>query len=158
MAVGNGGFAGVIGFEDMMFELNNRMGLAVAGSDAGNRALENGGGMGAPGMYISFLHDQDQVQAWLHDAIAIFTPAAKALTEAYYSRKLEYSYYRGCSAGGAQGFSLAEFYPDLFDGVIAGGPVNWFTGNMLSFLHGAQQANVCCPSHSLSQFGSFGSY
>ncbi|KAG5655154.1 hypothetical protein KAF25_001927 [Fusarium avenaceum] len=116
MAVGNGGFAGAIGFEDMIFELNNGMGLAVAGSDAGNRASENKGGMGAP-----------------------------ALTEAFYSRKLEYSYYRGCSAGGAQGFSLAEFYPDLFDGVIAGGPVNWFTGNMLSFLHGAQQANTSNP-------------
>ncbi|KIL87732.1 hypothetical protein FAVG1_08608 [Fusarium avenaceum] len=52
MAVGNGGFVGAIGFEDMIFELNNGMGLAVAGSDAGNRASENGGGMGAPGLAL----------------------------------------------------------------------------------------------------------
>ncbi|KAL2206393.1 tannase and feruloyl esterase [Sarocladium strictum] len=142
MAVGNGGFGGVIGYQDMLFELNNGMGLAVAGGDAGHLASDNGGSTGAPGMYTPFLHDEDQVKAWLKNAISIFTPAAKVLTEAFYSRKLEYSYFRGCSAGGAQGFSLAEFHPDLFDGIIAGGPTNWFTGNMLSFLHGAQQTNT----------------
>jgi hypothetical protein len=112
------------------------MGLAVAGGDAGHRASDNGGSTGAPGIYTPFLRNPEQVQAWIHDAVSIFTPAAKAFTEAFYSRALEYSYYRGCSTGGAQGFSLAEFHPDLFNGVIVGGPANWFTGIMLSFLHG----------------------
>jgi feruloyl esterase len=148
MAVGNGGYAGVISYNAMMVELNSGLGLAVAGSDAGHQ----GPGMGAPGVYEPFLHDIDQVSAWLHDGISLFTPPSKKLINIFYGQEASYSYYTGCSTGGAQGFSLAQLYPDMFDGIIAGGPVNWFTGNLLSFLWNAQHTEVCFPFQGCMNF------
>jgi feruloyl esterase len=146
MAVGNGGFAGLIPYSDMMIELNSGLGFAVAGGDAGHLDSENdagaGPGSGAPGVYQPFLHDEDQLKAWLQDAIGLLTPASKALIGTFYGSEADFSYFRGCSAGGGQGLSLAEFYPDLFDGVIAGCSANWFTHLMLSFLWNANHTDT----------------
>ncbi|KAK7189866.1 hypothetical protein DPSP01_008421 [Paraphaeosphaeria sporulosa] len=146
IAIGNGGEAGVINYDDMMEELNNNLGFAVAGGNAGHLASDNdagvGPGAGSPGVYQPFFYDEDQVKAWLHNAISLLTPAAKATIKDFYGNEVEHSYYRGCSSGGAQGFSLAEFHPDLFDGIIAGCPANWFTHLMLSFLWNAQHTNT----------------
>lgn len=125
MAVGNGGMAGMIDYANMMTQLNSGMGFAVAGGDAGHLASNNNNGGGAPGVYIPYLHDEAQVEAWIHNAISLFTPAAKAMVETYYGREPWYAYYDGCSTGGAQGFALAQFHPDLFDGIFAGSPGNW---------------------------------
>lgn len=141
MAVGNGGYSGVINDADMLFALNTGQGFAVGNGDTGHPARD-GQTVGTPGVYEPFLHDDDQVKAWLHNAISIFTPAAKALIKAYYGHSPKQSYYRGCSTGGAQGFSLAQFHPGLFDGIIAGCPANWFTHVLLAFLWNGQQANV----------------
>ena len=142
MAVGNGGMAGTIDYLNMVKQLNSGMGFAVSGGDAGHSAAENNDGGGAPGVYIPYLHDPDQVEAWIHNAISLFTPAAKAMTEAYYAETIEYAYYDGCSTGGAQGFALAQFYPELFDGIFAGSPGNWYAHLALSFLWNAQHTNV----------------
>ena len=115
MAVGNGGFAGTINEADMLIELNNGLGLAVAGGDGGHQ----GASTGTPGARVPFLHDEDQVEAWAHNAISLFTPASRAVIKTYYSRGPRFSYFRGCSGGGQQAFSLAEFHSGLFDGIIA---------------------------------------
>lgn len=153
MAIGNGGEAGVLTYDDMMTELNSGLGFAVAGGDAGHLASDNDAGvgpsLGAPGVYQPYLHDEDQVQAWIHNAISLFTPAAKTLIKDFYGHEVDYTYFRSCSTGGAQGFSLAEFHPDLFDGIIAGCPGNWFTHMLLSFLWNQQHTNVSPPIWSL---------
>ncbi|CAK4034209.1 Hypothetical predicted protein [Lecanosticta acicola] len=141
MAVGNGGMAGTIDYATMMTQLNSGLGLAVAGGNAGHLASENNDGGGAPGLYLPYLHDKSQVTAWIHDAISLFTPAAKALATDYYNRAPRHSYYYGCSTGGAQGFALAEFHPTLFDGIYAGSPGNWYSHLALSFLWNAQHTN-----------------
>lgn len=143
MAVGNGGMAGTIDYVTMMSQLNSGMGLAVAGGNAGHLASENNDGGGAPGVYIPYLHNRSQVIAWIHDAVSLFTPAAKALTAAYYDKQPRYSYYYGCSTGGAQGFALAQYHPTLFDGIYAGSPGNWYSHLAMSFLWNAQHTNVC---------------
>lgn len=89
-----------------------------------------------------YLHDKAQVTAWIHDAISLFTPAAKALTASYYGKAARYAYYYGCSTGGAQGFAVAQYYPGLFDGIVAGSPGNWYSHLALSFLWNAQHTNV----------------
>lgn len=155
MAVGNGGMAGTIDFATMMSQLNSGMGLAVAGGNAGHLASENNNGGGAPGVYIPYLHDRSQVTAWIHDAISLFTPAAKALIAAYYNKKPRYSYYYGCSTGGAQGFALAQYHPTLFDGIYAGSPGNWYSHLALSFLWNAQHTNVCQAAKSCQELHDF---
>lgn len=146
LAVGNGGMAGIIDYAGMLSQINSGMGVAVAGGNAGHLFSDNNNGGGAPGVYLPYLHDRAQVEAWIHDAISLFTPAAKAWTKAYYGREPQHSYYYGCSTGGAQGFALAQLHPGLFDGIFAGSPGNWYSHLALSFLWNAQHTNVCPPN------------
>ncbi|THW28377.1 tannase and feruloyl esterase, partial [Aureobasidium pullulans] len=138
MAVGNGGMAGVLDKTALMQQMNS--GFASAAGDAGHLASLNNDGSGAPDTYIPYLHNPEEVQAWIHDAIALFVPSSKCLIEAYYNKTAAYSYYSGCSTGGAQGFALAQYHPELFDGIIAGCPGNWYSHLALSFLWNAQHA------------------
>lgn len=144
LAVGNGGMAGTIDYTTMLAHLNSNLGFAIAGGDAGHLASENNAGGGEPGVYLPYLHDMEEVQAWIHDAISLFTPTARTWTEVYYEEGVRKSYYYGCSTGGAQGFALAQFHPRLFDGVYAGCPGFWYSHLALSFLWNAQHTDVSC--------------
>ncbi|PVH72277.1 tannase and feruloyl esterase [Cadophora sp. DSE1049] len=137
MAVGNGGMAGTIDTSNMIKQLN--LGFAVAGGDSGHLASLNNNGGGAPGVYLPYMHSPSQLKSWIHNAISTFTPPARSLVEKYYGHPASYSYYNGCSTGGAQGFALAEFHPDLFDGIYAGSPGNWYSHLILSCLWNAQK-------------------
>lgn len=138
MAVGNGGMAGILDTVALMQQLNS--GFATAAGDAGHLASRNNAGSGAPDTYIPYLHNPDEVQAWIHNAIALFVPTTKNIIKAYYNKAAAYNYYSGCSTGGAQGFALAQYHPELFDGIIAGCPGNWYSHLALSFLWNAQHA------------------
>ncbi|KXT09308.1 hypothetical protein AC579_264 [Pseudocercospora musae] len=142
LAIGNGGMAGYIGYSSMLQQLNSGMGFAVAGGDSGHLARNNNWAVGAPGIYLPYLHDQDQLEAWIHNAISFFTPAAKALIVGYYAKPLRYSYDTGCSTGGAQGYARAQLHPELFDGIYAGCLGNWYSHLALSFLWNAQQTDT----------------
>lgn len=126
--------AGTIDESALMQNLN--LGYAAAGGDSGHRAADNNGGYGAPGVYLPYLHDTNQTLAWIHNAVAYFTRPAKGLVEQYYGKEPIYTYYKGCSTGGAQGLALAQFHPELFDGIIAGSPGNWYSHLALGFLWG----------------------
>lgn len=136
LVVGNGGMAGTIAEGDVIRNLNK--GFAVAGGDSGHLAAMNNGGNGAPGVYLPYMHNEDQVKAWIHNSIAFITPAAKKISTAFYKNVPKYSYYEGCSTGGAQGFALAQFHPNLFDGIVVGCPGNWYSHLALSFLWNSQ--------------------
>ncbi len=53
---------------------------------------------------------------------------AKAIAERFYGSKPAKSYFRGCSTGGREGLTLAQHYPQDFDGIIAGDPA--FAGRL----------------------------
>lgn len=57
-----------------------------------------------------------------------FAQVAKAVISRYYGRPPRYSYFDGCSTGGRQAMVLAQDYPDDFDGIISGSPVDNQTG------------------------------
>ncbi|KAI1205897.1 feruloyl esterase [Annulohypoxylon truncatum] len=136
LVIGNGGMAGTIDEGNVILNVNK--GYAVAGSNAGHLASLNNAGNGAPGVYLPYMHDQEQVKAWIHNSIAYFTPVARKITAKFYRIPPRRSYYEGCSTGGAQGFALAQFHPHLFDGIAAGCPGNWYSHLALSFLWNAQ--------------------
>lgn len=50
----------------------------------------------------------------------VMAVAAKAIIAAYYGQHAARSYFRGCSTGGREGLSEAQFYPEDFNGIIAG--------------------------------------
>ncbi|GJC95900.1 carboxylic ester hydrolase [Colletotrichum higginsianum] len=137
LSQGNGGMAGRIDYAAMVENVNK--GFATAGGDAGHRASDNNDGDAYPGgVHLPYLHDRNQVLAWIRDSVALFTPPAKGITDTYYQRAPRRTYYKGCSTGGAQGFALAEFHPELFDGIAAGCPGNWYSHLALSFLWNQQ--------------------
>jgi Tannase and feruloyl esterase len=60
--------------------------------------------------------------AGIHD----MTVAGKAVTQAYYSSPLRYSYFNGCSTGGREGLMEAQRYPADYNGIVSGSPaINW---------------------------------
>jgi feruloyl esterase len=59
-----------------------------------------------------------------HRATHLTAVLARELVLAYYGRRAEHAYFRGCSTGGRQALVEAERYPDDFDGIIAGAPFN----------------------------------
>ncbi|KAJ5375741.1 hypothetical protein N7517_007747 [Penicillium concentricum] len=127
IVVGNGGYAGDIDDASMMTQLN--LGYAVAGCDSGHSLASSGNSTYAP-----FLANVGEVKSWIHNSIAMTTEITRALTTEYYNKSPKFSYYHGCSTGGAQGYALAQFHPEIFDGIYAGSPGNWYTHLILSFL------------------------
>ncbi|OJJ45519.1 hypothetical protein ASPZODRAFT_70058 [Penicilliopsis zonata CBS 506.65] len=119
MAVGNGEFSGSIGWSSIL----NTMwyGFASFSTDTGHEG--NNGSFG--------YHNEAALTNWgwraMHNAVV----NGKAVTEGYYNQEISYSYYRGCSAGGKQGFKEVQMFPDDFDGVIAGAPAWWMTHQQL---------------------------
>lgn len=67
----------------------------------------------------------EKLENWGHLAMHGSVVASKTITTAFYDKKISYNYYSGCSTGGRQGLKEAEFYPDDFDGIVAGAPAWW---------------------------------
>jgi feruloyl esterase len=116
LAVGNGGWAGSIqGYGDMQEAL--RRGYATAGTDTGHTAAD-----GANGMFA--LGHPEKIVDFAYRALHDMTVKSKRLIDVYYSKPLDYSYYKGCSTGGRMGVMAAQRYPGDYDGIIAGALAN----------------------------------
>lgn len=113
--------------------------------DSGHLASANNNGSGSPGIDLPYLHNTDEVEAWIHNAVSLFTEPAKTLVALFYGEAATRSYFDGCSTGGAQGFALAQFHPHLFDGIIAGSPGNWYSHLALSFLWNGLKTQAIWP-------------
>lgn len=71
----------------------------------------------------------------------MFSVPAKAITASFYRCSPRKAYYSGCSTGGAQGYALAQYHPEIFDGIVAGSAGNWYSHLILSFLWNGLHAN-----------------
>ena len=96
------------------------MGYAVVSTDAGHDNTinfdPNAGGTAAFGV------DPQARIDYGYNAVDQVTQTAKTLIHDYYGRKIEYSYFVGCSNGGRQGMVASQRFPTYFDGIVAGAP------------------------------------
>src|SRR5678816_881717 len=113
LAVGNGGWAGTISRDAIATGL--RRGYAAASNDTGHSDASAG---------AQFALSQDKLVDFAYRAMHEMTVQSKAIVGAFYSRPPRLSYYQGCSTGGRQGLMEAQRFPDDFDAIIAGAPVN----------------------------------
>lgn len=112
LALGNGGWAGSISYEAMARGLQG--GYAVASNDTGHKG----------GSAAFVLDAPDRLVDFGHRAMHVMTLAAKAMIEQHYAAAPSRSYFQGCSTGGRQGLMEAQRYPQDYDAIIAGAPVN----------------------------------
>jgi feruloyl esterase len=112
--VGNGGSGGSLGVNSMTTDLGR--GYATAVTDTGHQSNDS-----------SFGLVPDLIEDFAHRAYHLTTVVGKQITTAYYGQAPTYSYFTGCSTGGAEALSEAEFYPTDYDGITAGAPANHYT-------------------------------
>ena len=115
--IGNGGFAGNIGYGAMAVAIAH--GYATASTDTGHRA----GGTDASWA----LDHHEKIVDFGYRAIHETALKAKAIINAFYGEAPKRSYFSSCSNGGRQALMEAQRYPADYDGIIAGAPANYWT-------------------------------
>jgi feruloyl esterase len=129
LQVGNGGWAGAIGYQAMVDPLVR--GYAAAGTDDGH---QGGGGaawaIGHPEKLIDFGYR----------AVHETNGQSRAVIRAFYGREPSLSYFVGCSDGGREALMEAQRYPDEFNGIIAGAPANNWSHLFTGFVWNEQAA------------------
>lgn len=101
-----------VSYDDMAY--TSSLGFAVVGDNGGhNSSAYDGSG---------FYENNNAVVDWAYRSRHAAVVAAKQVVQQYYSQAQSYTYYLGCSTGGAQGLKSAQVNPDDFDGIIAGSP------------------------------------
>lgn len=139
---GNGGFGGSLrsGYSGM--EAGLLRGYASATTDMGTApatALNGDPLIGHPQKW----------KDWGLLSTHVMTVMGKAIAKAYYGEDARHSYYTGCSTGGQQGLIEAEYYPEDYDGILAGAPVINRTWGHAAVLWDYMAANLL-PGHKLS--------
>ena len=129
---GTGGFAGGVPYARLVQDIGD--GFVTAGSNMGHDGGES------PAWTAGH---PDKVKDWGLRAHYSVTTSAKALSAAFYDKPVKYSYFEGCSNGGRQAMMMAQNYPELFDGIVAGAP-SMFYPDLLFWLlwTGKQQIPV----------------
>jgi feruloyl esterase len=112
LGTGNGGGAGSISYDSGIVEGLKR-GFATANNDLGTSPAINTT-VGHPERWADFGYRAN------HE----MTVAGKALVNAYYKSSPKTSYFQGCSTGGQQALSIAQRYPNDYNGILAGAPAN----------------------------------
>jgi len=128
LGTGNGAFAGAIRYDQLIGGLKH--GYAVVNTDMGTFPAAMLGGAG----YAAGTGRPEVIADWGYRATHEMTVAASALTEKYYGRKPQQSYFSGCSTGGHQALTEAQRFPNDYDAIIAGAPGHNRTHLHLMFL------------------------
>ncbi len=108
---GGGGFVGSV--ENYLRDRAND-GYASAGTDTGHQ----GSGASAEWALNNMERQINFGRLGVHRTAVV----SKALIHHFYCSAPSYSYFFGCSRGGGQAMVEAQFYPEDFDGFVAGAP------------------------------------
>jgi feruloyl esterase len=100
--------------------------LASLGLPRGYATAQTDGGHSSPTTTdISWVRDNPEaITDFSFRAIHEMTLLGKQVVANYYGRPPAKSYYQGCSTGGRMGMMETQRYPEDYDGVVAGAPVN----------------------------------
>jgi feruloyl esterase len=132
--VGNGGFAGGIGYTDLAMAVKG--GYAASATDTGHRAegpaIDARWALGHPEKIIDYGYR----------AIHETAEKSKAIVRAFYGEPVKHSYFSSCSNGGRQALMEAQRYPADYDGIIAGAPANNFTRVLSTFMWDVQATTL----------------
>jgi hypothetical protein len=140
LGVGNGGFAGSIGYKSLAGNL--KRGYATAATDTGHQ------GAGEDASW-AFGHPEKIID-FGYRALHSTAENAKALIHAFYGQPAKRSYFDSCSNGGREALMEAQRFPADYDGILAGAPANNWTRMLTSGLDVAQQT-IGKPAAILSQ-------
>jgi feruloyl esterase len=122
--LGTGGFAGTIPTVGLAAEV--RRGNAAAATDTGH--------VGADGFDARWASGRpDLVADYGYRSLELSAVAAQSVTAAFYGDRPHHRYFVGCSNGGRQALMVAQRYPDLFDGILAGAPALRWSAQFASF-------------------------
>jgi len=127
---GDGGKDGDLDFADHRVA----EGYAVANSNTGHDSGSE------PGASFGFNNRQAEID-FGYRAVHVMANAGKSVVRAYYGKDAEYSYFEGCSTGGKQGLMEAQRFPDDFDGIVAGDPVNHYQALNISHVWNLQRVS-----------------
>ena len=137
LGTGNGGGGGAIAYITGIAEGLKR-GFAAANTDLGTAP--------DPNLVI------DHPERWRdfgYRANHEMTVAGKTLVTAYYKTAPRTSIFSGCSTGGQQALTIAQRYPEDYNGIVAGAPANNRTHLHTMFLSNLQALNA--PGALISQ-------
>lgn len=110
MSTDNGGLNGCVHYVDMQYV--SGLGFAAIGDNGGHNSSAFDGSW--------IFNNNDEVLDWAYRGRHQSVVAGKQVVNQFYGQAANKSYYVGCSTGGQQGFHSAQYYPDDFDGIIAG--------------------------------------
>lgn len=114
LSTGNGGLSGCIQYEDLAYTVSKGF-ASVSGNNGHN---------GTSGK--AFGYSDEVIEDFSWRSVQTGVVLGKQITEEYYGRPHQKSYYLGCSTGGRQGFKAAQSFPDDFDGIVVGAPAMAF--------------------------------
>ncbi len=123
---GGGGFVGSIQNE---FRAKVHEGFATAGTDTGHK-----GGADAKWAYNNMERQLNFGRLAIHRTAVV----SKAIMQNYYGVAPSKSYFLGCSRGGGQAMVEAQYYPEDFDGIVAGAPAFGWPAIAAKFLQHSQ--------------------
>ena len=117
LGLGNGGFAGLIGTEDLGGAMAG--GYAATATDTGHTGgpIDATWALGHPEKIIDFGH------RGIHE----MTRVARLIVKQFYGSAPRHAYFVGCSDGGREALMEAQRYPTDYDGILAGAPANNWT-------------------------------
>jgi feruloyl esterase len=134
---GNGGWAGE-SFDSPGRAAHRARGLkagfVTAATDTGHSAASEPG--------ASFALNRQKLLDFGFRSLHVTAETAKLLARTYYGAGPTKSYYEGCSQGGRQGLTLAQRFPNDFDGIVAGSPGLYQTGTHLARAYWMQGLNA----------------
>ncbi|MCB2074681.1 MAG: tannase/feruloyl esterase family alpha/beta hydrolase [Novosphingobium sp.] len=103
-----------------------KKGYAAFATDQGHTEMTGGTwAIEGPGMV-----DDEAITDYLWRSSKVLTKIGKEFTRTFYARtgearsKIGRSYFSGCSGGGRDALVAASYFPEEFDGIIAGSPYN----------------------------------